>query len=372
MASSSASSAPHARDGAEPALHKPPTLDDFWEGQAVWRLDVPDVGLPVGESDTLIGPDGQLWSYLHASFGSAGIRDGWGTPVPFPGCVTLWKSADGGRRFTLTQPTCLTDCLARPCESVRDHIDQQQYPRVARDSSGRFVMVYEWRGWNFLRTSPDGLQWSPPTHVGATRQWNKSYAPCPAAEVIGRHPFVAPADDYDCSEGGPPGLYVDGDTLYVFVGLGKNPGHLGCYRGRMQEGAAGLHRCRTEMLFAGASTYGSQQAVGAAGNPYFDFRTISAADVLRVGERYYMAYEGVRGPSKLGSGDDQFNLGLARSRGLAVDGPWEKYSGNPVLMDVPGNIGVGHADLLVVGGTTYLYTATSPSTRGRYALVWRE
>jgi hypothetical protein len=41
-------------------------------------------------------------------------------------------------------------------------------------------------------------------------------------------------------------------------------------------------------------------------------------------------------------------------------------------MDVPGNVGVGHADLLVLGGTTYLYTVTSATTRGRYVLAWRE
>jgi hypothetical protein len=372
MAPATAGSGPQGRDGMRATLHKPPTLEDFWHGQAVWQLDSQDVGLPVGESDTLVGPDGLLWSYLHASFPTAGIRDRWGAPVPFPGCITLWKSADGGRQFKITQPACLIDCLGHPCDSVRDHVDQQQYPRVARDASGRFLMVYEWRGWNFLRTSVDGLHWSAAAHVGSTRQWNRPYAACRAAEAIGPHPFIAAADDYDCSIGGPPGLLVDGETLYVFVGLGKNPGRMGCYEGRAQEGAAGLRRCQTEVLFEGARAYGPREVVGAAANLYFDFRTISSADVVQVGERYYMAYEGVRGPSKATSGDDQFNLGFARSSGSAVDGPWEKYPGNPVLMDVPGNVGVGHADLLVLGGTTYLYTVTSATTRGRYVLAWRE
>jgi hypothetical protein len=39
-------------------------------------------------------------------------------------------------------------------------------------------------------------------------------------------------------------------------------------------------------------------------------------------------------------------------------------------MDVPGNIGVGHADVLVLDGATYLYTATSDTARGRYVLEW--
>jgi hypothetical protein len=285
--------------------------------------------------------------------------------------VTLWKSADGGRQFTLTAPRCLLDCLGQPCDSARDHVDQQQYPRVARDAGGGFVMVYEWRGWNFLRTSADGLRWSRPAHVGDTRQWDTWYAPCRPAEVVGPHPFIARDGDYECSAGSPPGLFVADETLYVFVGLGKNPGRLGCYAGPVAAGAAGLRRCVTEPLFTGAATYGPTTATGAAANPYFDFRTVSSADVLKVADRYYLAYEGVRGPSQPGGGDDQFNLGFARSAGPRLDGPWEKYPGNPALLDVPGNVGVGHADLLVLEGTTYLYTATSASTRGRYVLAWR-
>src|SRR4051794_1414275 len=112
-----------APPAATPSVPSPaPTLADFWDGRAAWRLDVPDVGLPLGESDTLVGPDGQLWSYLHASYESAGIRDRWGVPVPFPGCVTLWKSTDGGRHFTLVAPTCLIDCAAQPCDAARDHV----------------------------------------------------------------------------------------------------------------------------------------------------------------------------------------------------------------------------------------------------------
>ena len=65
-------------------MSKLPTLDDFWEGQAVWQLDIPDVGLPVGESDTLVGPDGLLWSYLHASF-PRGTGTSGGRPSRSPG-----------------------------------------------------------------------------------------------------------------------------------------------------------------------------------------------------------------------------------------------------------------------------------------------
>jgi beta-xylosidase len=111
--------------------------------------------------------------------------------------------------------------------------------------------------------------------------------------------------------------------------------------------------------------------LGAAANPYFEFRTISSADVVRVGNHYYMAYEGVRGPSDPTVVDDQFGLGFARSVGAAINGPWERYAGNPVIMDLPGNVGVGHADIVGGGPATYLYTAISPATRGRYVLVRR-
>jgi beta-xylosidase len=70
--------------------------------------------------------------------------------------------------------------------------------------------------------------------------------------------------------------------------------------------------------------------------------------------------------------DTQFGLGFARSVGSAIDGPWEKYPGNPVLLPVSFNFGVGHADILVVDGETIMYTATSQTTRGRYVLRWLE
>jgi hypothetical protein len=40
-------------------------------------------------------------------------------------------------------------------------------------------------------------------------------------------------------------------------------------------------------------------------------------------------------------------------------------------MDVVNNWGIGHADLITVGPATYLYTATSQTTQGRYVLVRR-
>jgi hypothetical protein len=350
----------------------PPTLDDFWEGRAIWQLGIADVGLPIGESDTLIGPDGPLWSYLHASYESAGIVDQGGDPVAFPGCVTLWKSTDGGRQFSFTAPQCMIPCEARPCTPEADQIDQQQYPRVARSESGAYVMVYEWGGATYLRTSADGLNWSSSARVPGTGQWYRSWsAPSNALASIGSHPFVDDQEEYNCLIGAPPGLFVEGDQLYVFVDFGKNPGHMGCFTGEVEAGADGLRPCAANPLFTGATTYGPVDTADARANLYFDFRITSAADVVKVGERYYMLYEGVRGPTVLGEGDTQFNLGLARRLGPQIDGPWEKYAGNPLLLDVPGNVGVGHADLLVLDGRTYLYTATSDHTRGRYQLVWK-
>jgi hypothetical protein len=69
------------------------------------------VGLPVGESDTVYRGGSEFWSYLHASHQSAGVVDQCGDPAPFPGCVTLWKSHDGGLHFALENPVCLFACV---------------------------------------------------------------------------------------------------------------------------------------------------------------------------------------------------------------------------------------------------------------------
>ena len=100
------------------------TLDDFWDGSAYWHLDIYDTGLPVGESDTVHRGGEEYWSYLHASYQSAGVVDQCGDPVPFPGCTTLWKSHDGGRSFVLENPVCLFECETCPCDNERDHIPE--------------------------------------------------------------------------------------------------------------------------------------------------------------------------------------------------------------------------------------------------------
>ena len=45
-----------------PGTHGHPTLADFWDGTAQFVIDVPDTGLPLGESDTLVMRNGELWS----------------------------------------------------------------------------------------------------------------------------------------------------------------------------------------------------------------------------------------------------------------------------------------------------------------------
>ncbi len=344
------------------------TLDDFWAETAEWVLESFDVGLPVGESDTVYRGGNEFWSYLHASYQSAGVIDRCGDPVPFPGCVTLWKSHDGGLTFGLESPRCLFPCLSCPC-SDRDHTGQQQYPRVFFDSDRAYI-VYEWGAGTYMRTSADGLNWSGEAHVPGTGQWHADPGTCPAAASIGEHPNIYAETEYgNCLVGAPPGIYVEGGLLYIFVGLGRDPGHMGCYVGDKYAGAGGLRQCASNPLFGAESGYGPADVLGADANPYFEFRTISSADVVRVGDHYYMAYEGVRGPSDPTVVDDQFGLGFARSVGPVIDGPWEKYPGNPVIMDLSNNWGIGHADIVIVGPATYLYTATSSTTRGRYVLV---
>ncbi len=344
------------------------TLDDFWEGSAEWVIDIHDVGLPLGESDTVQVNEHTFWSYLHASNESSGVVDSCGDPVPFPGCTTLWTSLDAGRSFQPHSNTCLFKCTSCPCDYDTDHTDQQQYPRVAFTDLGNYL-VYENGAATYLRQSADGLNWSAPTQIPGTGNANLNHRPCEPYELIGEHPFIYSEFEADCLAGGPPGLFIEGDLMVIFVAMGKSPGSMGCYIGSAGLGIPSLRPCRFNPLFSAEATYGPLDLTGPAANPYFGFRILSSADLLRVGEHVYMVYEGVRGPSSHDVVDNQFGLGLARSVGPQVDGPWETYAGNPIVMDLPGNVGVGHADLVQVGDATYLYTATSDTTRGRYVLV---
>lgn len=353
------------------AQDEPPTLTDFWEGRAEWQIDIPDVGLPVGESDTIQMSDTDYWSYLHASNQSASVIDQCGEPVEFPGCLTLWKSEDSGDSFNLDIPVCLMTCTTCPCDDALDHITAQQYPRIARADDGLWYMVYEWHAQTMIRTSEDGLNWSDWNYLvtpGGT--WPSSIFPCSTTESIGTHPNIRGQAD-DCILGAPPGLYIEDDMLYIFVMAGSAPAHVRCYKGDRHGDLANLQRCDTDPLFTGAESYGEVDILGEDAAAHFDFRYISSADILRDGEYYYMAYEGIRGPSELEFGrDNQFGLGFARSQSL--DGQWEKYEGNPIIMGLVDNWGIGHADLIVINGITYLYSATSQETRGRYVLVWKQ
>jgi len=359
-----------------------PTLDDFWDGDAEFQVDVADTGLPMGESDTVVLSDGRYRAYVHASDRSLGVVDSCGAPVEFPGCLVAFESADQGRTFqplrdAAGEVTCMVPCRSCPCDSRRDHVDQQQYPRVVRqkldDASGRadWTLVYEYRGSVFVRSSQDGLVWSDAEQLPQTGTWRTWLMPCRTEEAIGPHPFASA--DYDCLVGGPPGLAIVNDDvlprLYVFVGLGQNPGSMGCYRGLLGSQAALLRKCENNPLFTGSANYG--EGSGPAANEFFDFRTISSADVAQVGGRYYMFYEGVRGPEEGAAGDTQFALGLARSLTGEIDGPWETYARNPILVDLPGNVGVGHADVVVDGGETILFTSLDGETRSRLVLQWK-
>ncbi|RME49913.1 MAG: hypothetical protein D6790_21890, partial [Caldilineae bacterium] len=326
-----------------------------------------DTGLPMGESDTILGPDGALWSYVHASDRSAGVVDGWGAPVPFPGCVVRYVSQDGGVSFTLPEPVCLFTCAQKPCDIQTDHIDQQQYPRVVREGDG-YLLAYEHRAMVFLARSTDGVNWTRLGQLPGTGVWRYDFRGCAKAESVGVHPF-SPYEE-QCLVGGPPGLFVDGGEVYVFVGLGRNPGGMGCYKAPVGAPVEAFTKCLHNPLFTGAEDYGPVDLAGPDANPYFDFRTISSAEVQRIGARYYMLYEGVRGPGPGDPGDTQFGLGLARSTTEQVDGPWETFPGNPILVDLPGNIGLGHGDLVLLNGRTYLYTSLDGETRSRLALVW--
>jgi len=353
------------------AAQPPPTLADFWAGRAHFVVDVADTGLPIGESDTHDMGGGVFWSYVHGSHRSHGIVDQCGQPVTFPGCLVRWESTDGGRTFSLPAAVCSIPCERCPCDDQRDHITAQQYPRVAVTPE-LIYLVYEWHAQTILRTSTDGLNWSDWVYLrvpGGT--WPYDFFPCEDVERIGPHPNIRGQAD-GCLVGAPPGIYIEDDMLYIFVAVGSAPAHMRCYKGDRFGPLDRLARCDHDPLFGGAREYGDPALSGAAANAYFDFRYISSADVLKVDDRYYMFYEGIRGPDVLERGmDTQFALGLARSTTNAIDGPWERYPGNPIIQDLAFNWGIGHADALVLDGVTYLYTATDQRTRGRYVLVWR-
>lgn len=357
--------------GPIPTTNPPqPTLADFWAGKAKFVPDVLDTGLPMGESETIVMSNGELWSYLHASNRSAGVKDQCGAAVEFPGCTVIMRSTDDGKSFQYGSqpPICQMKCLQCPCKSETDHIDQQQYPRVAYDGETMF-MAYEYRGQTKLRRSTDGLNWSAPENVADTGIWRLWLKPCgSAAETIDAHPFVP--KDFECLVGAPPGVYVEGDQLYVFVALGQSPSGMGCFVGNKRQPASQMKRCKANPLFIGAKSYGPVNERGPKTNAFFDFRYISSADVVKWGDRYYMLYEGVRGPGPGDPGDSQFGLGLARSVSNVLDGKWERYPGNPILVDQPGNIGLGHGDLVLNKGVVSLYTSLDGAKRSRLILKW--
>jgi hypothetical protein len=329
----------------------------------------------MGESDTLIVPNGsgEWWSYAHASDRSAGVKDSCGAPVEFPGCVVVYKSRDEGQTFAPDAPICQMTCDTCPCDAARDHPQQQQYPRV-HVTHDTWHMVYEFGGKTMLRTSADGLNWGEAEWVFNTGVWTREIRPCKLWEGVRPHPFTKA--DYECLAGGPPGLFVESGTLYVFVAMGQNPGAMGClFAPTRQKPVVGFGMefkpCRNNPLFIGNWDYGNLQDVGPGSNAHFDHRTISSAEILKIGNRFYMLYEGVRGPGPIDVGDNQFGLGLARSTTARIDGPWEKMS-RPILMDLPGNIGLGHADIVVTPqGDTVLFTSLDGVTRSRLRLVWK-
>lgn len=356
-----------------PGRYSWPTLADFWEGRAEFALEVEDTGLPMGESETIVMSNGEFWSYLHASNQSAGAIDQCGAPVEYPGCTVIYRSYDGGYTFSHDEPlVCQFECKQCPCDSNNDHINQQQYPRVFYDDE-RLTLFYEHGARTFIRRSFDGLNWNQPEAIGPTGVWRLSHRECLAEEVIGPHPFTSV--DYDCLAGAPPGIYIEGERVYAFVALGQNPSRMGCYVADINAPGHEYQPCKHNPLFQGASEYGPLGEKGPQTNPYFDFRTISSADVQKIGPRqearYYMLYEGLRGPAADDPGDSQFGLGLARTQTNEIDGPWEEFPDNPILVDLPGNIGLGHADLVVYKGQTLLYTSLDGVLRSRLALVWK-
>ena len=122
---------------------------------------------------------------------------------------------------------------------------------------------------------------------------------------------------------------------------------MGCFVATLGSPASLFRKCDSNPLFTGTKSYGESAEPSAQAKPYFDFRTISSADLVSVDDRFYLFYEGVRGPAEGDNGDTQFALGLARSVSASADGQWETFPEIPILVDLPGNVGVGHADVVI-------------------------
>jgi hypothetical protein len=164
-----------------------------------------------------------------------------------------------------------------------------------------------------LRRSIDGLNWSEPEMISGSGLYDQWLGRCLPNERIDEHPYAS--RDFDCLAGGPPGLFVEEEKLYIFVGLGQSPGAMGCFYGALEGSGDDFQRCRSNPLFVGAEDYGPLEIGGRQANQNFDFRMISAPEVTRIGDgeaaQYYMFYEGIRGPGPGDAGDSQFGLGLA-------------------------------------------------------------
>jgi hypothetical protein len=153
-------------------------------------------------------------------------------------------------------------------------------------------------------------------------------------ECVNTGDFGQPAGSY--LAGGPPGIFVDGDQLYVFVDLGSCPASIGCIHGNRFEPPAQMRPCDAAPLLYGSGEYGRGKS-GHDANAYMDFRYASSAEVVSSNGSFYMFWEGERGGGEWG-------LNLASSG--AVDARWSKSSLNPALMDAPILNGMGHTDLL--------------------------
>ncbi|MEM8863031.1 MAG: hypothetical protein AAGD96_32370, partial [Chloroflexota bacterium] len=228
------------------------TLEDFWDGNARFVLEIEDTGLPMGESETIVMENGEWWSYVHASDRSAGTVDQCGDPVEFPGCTVIYRSQDGGLSFAHDDPpVCQFTCNQCPCEPATDHTAQQQYPRVSYDGDTLWL-VYEYLGRSMLRTSKDGLIFSQPQRVNHSGLWSSNEW-CGPNEKINAHPFAI-INTEQCLAGGPPGIFVEGDLVYIFVGLGQSPGGLGCFVGRKNQPPNQYERCENNPLLVGSPT----------------------------------------------------------------------------------------------------------------------
>jgi hypothetical protein len=273
-----------------------PSLADFWEGSATFRLD----NIPIAEDLGLHFISG-LWfeNTLYTYFVQSEFRNN------VEVFTTHLALSEDGLNFT-------------PVGKVLDAVPPTE--RIASFSDvwideGVWHLVYEGAplvevagaGGIYLATSTNGQEWS-----------------------IVQPAILTPSADWERINIGTPSLFKEKGVWYVFYhGYDGQKLKIGL--------AAGEDLTRLVYL-------NDHQPVLSTGDSW-DSATVGRRSIIRQGSYYYMVYEGsTAATSEKGFSGAEWSSGLARSKDLIV---WEKYPENPILPVTNTGFGFDGPDFVV-------------------------